>query len=363
MTYEEIVDILKRDNKLFDVSNPVSGRTKEMLDLFMKKRNSDALLSIDEAMLIGVYNYKKRLFHDAADYFNRAMSLENNNELAVLNAAITYENMNDMEKAEFFYDKALRMNPENVYVISSFAVFYKRCKKDFKKAEEYFEKCILIDGNNPLVLSNYALFVKEIKGDFDLAEDYLKKAIKADPGYTAALGNYALFLREVREDFEKAEGFFKRAIDADPEYAVALGNYALFLREVRDNFNDAEVYFRRAVEADPDSLAHLGNLAYLLFEMNKFDEAVEIYNRLLKQEAADWIYFNIGHTLLAMNKTGEAQAAYTKGLLFVDSLNRLEELMNSELKILKEKSLIDTSTEKDIKKELREALIKKLHDC
>ncbi len=357
MEYREILKRLLKDESIFYVWNPISVETRELFDRFLRARgkenNKKAHLSFEELMLLGVDSYKNRRFDEAADFFKTALGIRPDSTIARLNAASVSEFTGDFDLAETLYVEAMKIDPENPRIISFYALFLKRCKKDFKTSEEYFMKSIELDGENPSILTNYALFLKEIKGDYEAANEYFKKAIDIDPICAGALGNYALFLREVKEDFNASETYFRKAIETDPHYAVALGNYALFLREAREDFDGAELYFRKAIEADPDNVAHLGNYAYLLYESEKYEEAIHIIDRLIALNPVDWVYFTKGHALLAMGRLKEAEEAYTKGLSSVDSFKRLEELINSDLSMMKEKGLIEEEGIKNIKHLLR----------
>ncbi len=359
MQYGKVLEKLKSQKNAFNVMNPLSRDRKELLECFAKelknKTDNDAL-SFDELMLLGVYHHGKRNYKDALWYFNEASRIDDKNPLPLLNAAHSYEMIKDHDKAESVFEKALRLEPENPGILSAYAVFLDKNKRDLKRAEELFEESIRIDGKNPAVLCNYALFLKE-KSDFNRAEEYFKRAIEVDPEYAAALGNYALFLREVREDAGGAEKYFKKAIEADSNYAISLGNYAVFLREGKGDFLKADEYFKRAIEAGPENVVNLGNYSFFLFERQRYEEAMSFLNRLLNIASFDWIYFMKAHVLLGMNKIEEAKKVYEEGLKMVDSLNRLEELIDSDLTFLKEKKVIDDHLVQRLRKSLRNKLI------
>ena len=189
----------------------------------------------------------------------------------------------DPDKAEEYYKKACKVDPENAGILGSYAVFLSEVRKDSDQAEKFFKQAIEVDSKNINVLSNYALFLDNVRKDNGLAEEYYKLAIGVDPKCATALGNYAAFLWEKRKDNERAEEFFKRALEVDPKQANALGNYAAFLWEKRKDNERAEEFFKRALEVDPKQANALSNYAAFLWKERKDKEqAEELFKRALE---------------------------------------------------------------------------------
>lgn len=86
----------------------------------------------------------------------------------------------------------------------------------------------------------------------------------------------------------------------------------------KQNFEKAEVEYRKAADKKANSFEAAFNMADALYKQKKYDEALEQFSALAKQETdkerLGEIYHNIGNTLLAMEKTDESIEAYKNSL-------------------------------------------------
>ncbi|MDR0543873.1 MAG: tetratricopeptide repeat protein [Odoribacteraceae bacterium] len=83
-------------------------------------------------------------------------------------------------------------------------------------------------------------------------------------------------------------------------------------------FEDAEVQYRKALEKEEKSYAAAFNLADALYKQKKYDEALQQFSSLAKEqedkENLGELYHNIGNTLLAQNKLDDCIEAYKQSL-------------------------------------------------
>ena len=86
----------------------------------------------------------------------------------------------------------------------------------------------------------------------------------------------------------------------------------------KQDFEKAEVEYRKAADKKANSFEAAFNMADALYKQKKYDEALEQFSALAKQETdkerLGEIYHNIGNTLLAMNKLDESIEAYKQSL-------------------------------------------------
>ncbi len=86
----------------------------------------------------------------------------------------------------------------------------------------------------------------------------------------------------------------------------------------KQNYEKAEVEYRKAVDQKAASFEAAFNMADALYKQQKYEEALQQFSALAKQETNKQrlgeIYHNIGNTLLAMQKTGESIEAYKESL-------------------------------------------------
>lgn len=86
----------------------------------------------------------------------------------------------------------------------------------------------------------------------------------------------------------------------------------------KQDFEKAEVEYRKAADKKNESFEAAFNMADALYKQKKYDEALQQFSALAKQQTDKQrlgeIYHNIGNTLLAMEKTEESIEAYKESL-------------------------------------------------
>ncbi len=86
----------------------------------------------------------------------------------------------------------------------------------------------------------------------------------------------------------------------------------------KQDFEKAEVEYRKAADKKNESFEAAFNMADALYKQKKYDEALQQFSALAKQETDKQrlgeIYHNIGNTLLSMDKTEESIEAYKESL-------------------------------------------------
>jgi Tfp pilus assembly protein PilF len=162
-----------------------------------------------------------------------------------------------------------------------------RSQRDSKAADELFRGALKLAPNDTFVLRSYANFVTDILQEHDRAEDLYKRILRQERS-SAALNSYATFLWEVRADMDRAERLYAEAVEAKPVDINALSNFGTFLWEVRGDVDRAEQLYRRAVDAGPARAASLGSLATFLWQARgELDRAEELYIRALDLDPAN----------------------------------------------------------------------------
>lgn len=86
----------------------------------------------------------------------------------------------------------------------------------------------------------------------------------------------------------------------------------------KQDFEKAEVEYRKASDKKSESFEAVFNMADALYKQKKYEEALQQFTTLAKQETnkerLGEIYHNLGNTLLAMQKTEESIEAYKESL-------------------------------------------------
>ena len=87
-----------------------------------------------------------------------------------------YYQKKDKVKAFENYDKALEVNPGNVYIMNNYAYYLSEENQDLRKAERMSGKTVEIEPNNSTYLDTYAWIFYQ-QGNYTLAKLYIEKAI------------------------------------------------------------------------------------------------------------------------------------------------------------------------------------------
>jgi type IV pilus assembly protein PilF len=181
-------------------------------------------------------------------------------------------------------DKALRADPHYATAHNGMALVYDRMNEP-EKAEEHFKRAIALDPSDSAAQTNYGAFLCE-HGRIDEGEAYLMRAVK-NPLYTKsamAYSNAGLCLLRV-DDQSGARIYFRAALRADPRFPVALVNMAQISFDDQA-FMAARGYMQRYEEVrDHDSRSLW--LSIRIEEMLGNKDAVSSFAMLLKANYPD----------------------------------------------------------------------------
>lgn len=123
---------------------------------------------------------------------------------------------------------------------------------DVVRAFEHYDKTLRMDPNNSYVLNNYAYYLALRNENLEKAESMARKATELDPENSANLDTYGWVLFRLNR-FEEAEVWVKKALDhGGASNAVILEHYGDVLYKL-DHPIDALKYWRMAQDAGEGS--------------------------------------------------------------------------------------------------------------
>jgi len=128
-------------------------------------------------------------------------------------------------------------------------VLYDRLNEN-EKAEKHFRKALRLSPNNSQVQNNYGQFLCK-QGEYDKADEQFDAAA-SNPVYSgrqAALTNAGTCAMQ-KPDAEQAEVYFRRALEIDGKFLPALSRMAQ-LRYDQSNYVGARAYLQRIEELTP----------------------------------------------------------------------------------------------------------------
>lgn len=148
------------------------------------KITSDSLSSGESSDYLFYYNglalYKNKKYREAAEVFKKGIaflaegSVYEEQILTLLGEC--YYKLKDLTSAFDYYEKVLKVNPYNLYVLNNYSYYLAILNSELDKAEEMSKKCIMMDRKNYNYLDTYGWILVK-KGKYLEALDILKKAI------------------------------------------------------------------------------------------------------------------------------------------------------------------------------------------
>lgn len=158
--------------------------------------------------------------------------------------AIEYINSGDYRSAVAAIEEAIKSDPKNGLAWLTRAQIYQFLKVN-DKAEEYFQEALKLNPKGAEINNNYGWFVCNVKKDYKQSIAYFDKALD-DPTYPApevANLNKGICYARLKE-FTKADGYFERALNLDPNFVTVLKEWARSKLEQGD-IAVADRYFRQ----------------------------------------------------------------------------------------------------------------------
>ena len=154
-----------------------------------------------EMASVGDYNLKR--YDDVLQICEKVLEVAPNDSSSTLRAWSTmgdiYHTLGDAKKSYKAYDKALKVNPDYVYVLNNYAYYLSTEGKKLKKAYSMSKKTIEAEPNNSTYLDTFG-WILYLQGKPEQAKPYFKQAMlyggKESP---VILDHYAEVLYALKE--------------------------------------------------------------------------------------------------------------------------------------------------------------------
>lgn len=98
----------------------------------------------------------------------------------------TYHQLKEYESSDSNYEKALKINPDNSYVLNNYAYYLSIRGLNLEKAELMAKKSVELDSDNPANLDTYGWVLFKL-GKFEEAKTWIEKAVSLSPKEDADL--------------------------------------------------------------------------------------------------------------------------------------------------------------------------------
>jgi tetratricopeptide (TPR) repeat protein len=258
------------------------------------------------------------------------------------------------------YEKALRINPEDPFVLNSLGVCFGHLSQ-MDKAVEYFERAKKSDPKDFMAYYNlgYALMAR---GKMAEAQEQLKKGLEYNPAHGDTLFQLGKLaqgegrLSEAMEYYrqaakqddspkavyrslgealatagkkEAAEEAFNQAVKHNPNDAAALAGLAGLYLDRGANREIALSLGRRAHELEPGMSRHIRVMGRALLALDRSQEAAKLIARALEDHKQDpYLLVLLGQAQHQLGEDTAARDSYTRALALEPNLETARSGLN-----------------------------------
>lgn len=294
--------------------------------------------AISPRIILGDIYFRKRQYRKAIEQYSKVLEQEPTNLVALVQSADSYLSINEVKKAEGFYEKVIQNYP-NIAIIRTKLEVVRNIQKGPKEilntAHKYYQQA----PRDPQAVNGY-IRALILNNHLDEAVGVMKKSIKVSPKeaqYMIMLGDLYLLQRNIsaaKNAFEQgmklasrdinillnianryennsldkeAEAIYSNLVKMYPDSIMVVNQTAWFYTDRKGDFerakpfieilrvkgegayekdtigwffyktgeyNSAEAYFRDALQMDPDNIAIRGRLSLVLLKVGKIKEGL-----------------------------------------------------------------------------------------
>lgn len=138
----------------------------------------------------GVACLEKNKYEEAINRFNDGVKLVSGNNVLLVqfytNLGDTYNRMKNYRLSDENYENALKLQPDNSYVLNNYAYYLSLRNENLEKAETMSSKSVKLDPANAANMDTYGWVLYKL-GRYGEAAEWVEKAIAATPSPDADL--------------------------------------------------------------------------------------------------------------------------------------------------------------------------------
>jgi len=254
--------------------------TEELSTYAVPEKDPKNLLKVAEAFDKGMIAVMEGRLLEGIRWFEKAISLQPDFSAAYMQLALAYDTAGDTAKGVQVLEKAVEMKIDTPDIRSNLGQYLQkigeldRSIKTLENALKFFPDDI--DSLNFLGISYFH------RGDIDRAMDIFNRILQLDPT-NASLHNNMGNCWYAKKDYDKAETSYQMALRYDGKMSRAYNGLAI-IRAIRNDLPVAVENFQKALYYDPQNIDAALNLAKIYITMQKWQEALKLYQEVLKQK-------------------------------------------------------------------------------
>lgn len=187
----------------------------------------------------------------AREKIERALKQDPGNANVHTAAALLYDRMGDIDKADYHYSQVVRMRPRDPEALSNRAVFLCRNKRAAAGERIFLDAAASPLNRSPEVTFFNAGLCARDAGRLDEAQRHLEAALSAKATYREAIAELSE-LHLSRQRPNDARNYLMRLFDAGPTTASALW-LGVRIETAAGNVRSTEIYKKRLKAEFPDA--------------------------------------------------------------------------------------------------------------
>lgn len=157
------------------------------------------------------------------------------------------------------------------------------------------------------------------ENDLPAAEPLLRALLKDDPFDVRAIRLFAELAGRIGR-YTDAENLLRRAIELAPQFTPARANLALVLYRT-NRAPEALEELAKVTADDPDNVGHANLQAAAYGRLGEFDEALSLYEQVLKQAPIQpRVWMSYGHMLKTVGRQADGIVAYRQAIALLPVL-------------------------------------------
>ena len=171
-------------NRIFEINNLINQNKliqaeKKCQSLIKKIPNNSYLQN-----LLGLILQNQGKVEKSIIFFQKAITLEKDNDAAINNLANSFRKLYQFKKAEDLYKEIIKNNPKNIIALNNYANL-KRELNQYNEAKNLLLQALKIDHKNINILLNLSTCLQGL-GETNEAKNYVLKILDIHPDNTSA---------------------------------------------------------------------------------------------------------------------------------------------------------------------------------
>ncbi len=155
-----------------------------------------------------------------------------------------------LDEAADYYNRALKIAPEDISLLSTLGLLYNTMKK-YDKSDEAYEKALKIDPENALVLNNYAYNLSVRGANLVKALDMIRKAVQKEPKNANFLDTMG-WVYYMLGEYDLAEKYILESIALNASSSVVQEHLGDIYKAMKQT-EKARIQYKKALELNPSS--------------------------------------------------------------------------------------------------------------